>query len=94
MSYSLLTLNGYELMKDSGFHPVLAAAIIAFSFVIIHPLEDGNGRIHRYLIHHVLAESGFTPKGVIFPRISSHSRKNRRVQSRVRAVYTTTFEVC
>jgi hypothetical protein len=60
-------LSAYEKMKGSGFHPVLAAAIIAFSFVIIHPLEDGNGRIHRYLIHHVLAESGFTPKGVIFP---------------------------
>ena len=60
-------LNAYERMKGSGFHPVFAAAIIAFSFVIIHPLEDGNGRVHRYLIHHVLAESGFTPKGVIFP---------------------------
>ncbi|HIP51694.1 MAG TPA: hypothetical protein EYG94_06355 [Campylobacterales bacterium] len=32
--------------------------MIAFSFVYIHPLEDGNGRIHRYLIHHVLAERG------------------------------------
>jgi Fic family protein len=42
-------------MKGSGFYPVLFAAIITFSFVIIHPLEDGNGRIHRYLIHHVLA---------------------------------------
>ncbi|MCH8536747.1 MAG: Fic family protein, partial [Alkalimonas sp.] len=60
-------LNAYNLMKTSGFHPVLAAAILAFSFVFIHPLEDGNGRIHRYLIHHVLAESGFTPKGVVFP---------------------------
>ena len=60
-------LETYELMKKSGFHPVLAATTIAFSFVFIHPLEDGNGRIHRYLIHHVLAENGFTPKGVVFP---------------------------
>ena len=41
--------------------------IIAFGFVFIHPFEDGNGRIHRYLFHHVLAEKGFVPKGLIFP---------------------------
>jgi len=33
----------------------------------VHPFEDGNGRIHRYLIHHVLAARGFTPPGIIFP---------------------------
>src|SRR3546814_16024644 len=47
--------------------PVIAAAILAFGFVYIHPFEDGNGRLHRYLIHHVLAERGFNPPGVIFP---------------------------
>jgi len=47
--------------------PVVAAAAGAFSFVYVHPLSDGNGRIHRYLLHHVLAERGFTPPGVVFP---------------------------
>jgi hypothetical protein len=47
--------------------PVVAAAILAFGFVYIHPFEDGNGRIHRYLIHHILAERGFNPPGVVFP---------------------------
>ncbi|WP_322099615.1 Fic family protein [Aquibaculum arenosum] len=47
--------------------PVVAAAILAFGFVYVHPFEDGNGRIHRYLIHHVLAERGFNPPGVVFP---------------------------
>ncbi|TKB58957.1 MAG: Fic family protein, partial [Mesorhizobium sp.] len=46
---------------------VIAAAILAFGFVYIHPFEDGNGRIHRYLIHHVLAMRGFNPPGVVFP---------------------------
>lgn len=46
---------------------VVAAAILAFGFVYIHPFEDCNGRIHRYLIHHVLAERGFNPPGVAFP---------------------------
>lgn len=47
--------------------PVLAAAVLAFGFVYIHPFEDGNGRIHRYLIHHVLSRRGFHPKGIVFP---------------------------
>lgn len=47
--------------------PVIAAAALAFGFVYVHPFEDGNGRLHRYLIHHVLAERGFNPPGVVFP---------------------------
>jgi hypothetical protein len=47
--------------------PVLAAAVLAFGFVYIHPFEDGNGRLHRFLIHHVLAERGFNPPHVVFP---------------------------
>jgi Fic family protein len=46
---------------------VIAAAVMAFGFVYIHPFEDGNGRIHRYLIHHILARRGFNPPGVHFP---------------------------
>jgi hypothetical protein len=46
---------------------VIAAAILAFGFVYIHPFEDGNGRIHRYLMHHVLARRGYNPPGVHFP---------------------------
>lgn len=47
--------------------PVIASAVLAFGFVYIHPFEDGNGRIHRYLIHHVLTARGFNPKGLVFP---------------------------
>ena len=46
--------------------PIVAAAILAFGFVYIHPFEDGNGRLHRYLIHHVLARRGFNPPGIVF----------------------------
>jgi Fic family protein len=35
--------------------------------VFIHPFEDGNGRIHRYLMHHVLSRRGFNPAGLHFP---------------------------
>jgi Fic family protein len=54
-------------MKQAGFHPVLTATKVAFGFVFIHPFVDGNGRLHRYLIHHELASMKFTPQGIIFP---------------------------
>ena len=57
--------------------PVIAAAVITFGFYI-HPSEDGNGRIHRYLIHHVLARHGFTPPcSPSRPRSRSGSTRNR-----------------
>lgn len=60
-------IETYRLLGNSDYNPVLTAAVIAFGFVFIHPFEDGNGRIHRYLFHHVLAENGFVPKGLVFP---------------------------
>lgn len=54
-------------MRESGIDAVLQAAATAFGFVYIHPLQDGNGRVHRCLIHHVLAERKFTPSGMVFP---------------------------
>jgi hypothetical protein len=50
-----------------GLDPVIAATALAFGFVYVHPFVDGNGRIHRYLIHHVLAQRGFNPSGIVFP---------------------------
>ena len=54
---------------------VIAAAVLAFGFVYVHPFVDGNGRLHRYLIHHVLSGRGFNPAGVVFP-ISSAILEN------------------
>lgn len=64
-------MAGWEVctrrLSAGGVHPVVAATLVGFGFVFIHPFEDGNGRLHRFLIHHVLAASRFTPEGVIFP---------------------------
>jgi hypothetical protein len=56
-----------DVLQDEQYDAVLAAATIAFGFVFIHPFVDGNGRLHRYIIHHVLAKKRFTQQGVIFP---------------------------
>jgi hypothetical protein len=53
--------------KPESTDPVIAAASLAFGFVFIHPFMDGNGRLHRYLVHEVLSSSGFTPKGIVLP---------------------------
>ncbi|VXC84167.1 Fic family protein [Sphingomonas sp. 8AM] len=47
--------------------PVVAAACLAFGFVYIHPYVDGNGRLHRWLIHHALAAAAYSPPGLVFP---------------------------
>lgn len=47
--------------------PVVVAAALSFGFVYIHPFEDGNGRLHRWLIHHALARAGYNPPDLVFP---------------------------
>jgi Fic family protein len=80
----------FDRGKARALDPVIAAAALAFGFVFVHPFEDGNGRIHRYLIHHVLAARGFNPPGIVFPvsatilgRIDDYRRALEDYSSRV-----------
>jgi Fic/DOC family len=57
--------------RSRGLPAVLRAALVAWGFVFIHPFEDGNGRIHRFLIHDILARDGFVQNGMILP-VSAH----------------------
>ncbi|MGH8021750.1 MAG: Fic family protein [Opitutaceae bacterium] len=45
----------------------LRAAVISFGFVYIHPFSDGNGRLHRLLLHQSLALDGYTEAGTVLP---------------------------
>ena len=54
-------------LQSSNVDAISAAAAMSFGFVFVHPFEDGNGRIHRFLIHHELARSGFAPPRLVFP---------------------------
>jgi Fic/DOC family len=60
-------IESNDRMREAALDPVLKAAATAFGFVYVHPFQDGNGRVHRCLIHHVLAEREFTPPGLVFP---------------------------
>lgn len=50
-----------------GAEPLARAGVIAFGFVYIHPMRDGNGRIHRFLINDTLIRDRAVPDGVILP---------------------------
>jgi Fic/DOC family protein len=75
-------MNGWmqmmENLRDAKIDPVCVAAAASFGFVFIHPFEDGNGRIHRFLIHQELASSGFTPHQVLFPVSAVMMRDRKR----------------
>jgi hypothetical protein len=45
--------------------PVVFAATVSFGFN--HPFMNGNGRIHRYLIHDVLERTEFISPGIVLP---------------------------
>lgn len=60
-------LESLSNMMSEKIHPIVIATAISFGFVFIHPFDDGNGRLHRFLIHYVLSHLNFTPEGIIFP---------------------------
>lgn len=53
--------------KTQGQSPIMRSAAIAFSFVYIHPLADGNGRLHRFLFNDILRRDGATEDPLIIP---------------------------
>lgn len=68
-------ITSHQRMDEGGVSAVVHAATVAYGFVFLHPFEDGNGRIHRFLIHNVLSRRGFTPEGIMFP-LSASMLKN------------------
>jgi hypothetical protein len=55
------------LDRTRGQSPVMRSAVAAFGFVYIHPLADGNGRVHRFLINDVLRRDGVVRDPMILP---------------------------
>ena len=70
-------IHAHNKMVSCSNLAVVHASTIAYGFVYLHPFEDGNGRIHRFLLHNILALENFTPKDMVFP-ISALLLKNPR----------------
>lgn len=68
--------------RTDGLNPIVRAALIAFGFVFVHPFEDRNGRIHRFLIHDFLTRGGLLPEGMILP-VSAYMLHHPREYERV-----------
>lgn len=67
-----------DLVKSGTYPSVLAAASAAFGFVFVHPFFDGNGRLHRFLLHHLLRLGSFTPPGAVVPVSAAMARDMAR----------------
>ncbi len=68
-------LTAHQVMKEGAVPAIIHAAVISYGFVFMHPFEDGNGRIQRFLIHNILFLRGAIPKGLMFP-VSAAMLKN------------------
>jgi len=53
--------------KNTSTATILKATMVSFGFVYVHPFEDGNGRIHRFLIHDILVRDCIVPGSTILP---------------------------
>ena len=75
-------LAGLQSFFDvtQGQPSIMRAAVLSFAFVYIHPLADGNGRVHRFLVNDLLYRDGILSEPMILPISSaiSDSTQHRR----------------
>ena len=74
-------------IKSKGINAVVGTVITAFGFVFIHPFEDGNGRLHRFLIHDMLTREMIVPKGMIIP-VSAHMVNHIKAYNKTLEAYS------
>ncbi len=48
-------------LTDGTLHPVMIAAKLHHDFVLIHPFDDGNGRVARMLVNYLFMRLGYPP---------------------------------
>ena len=70
------------------FDPISVIALLTFSFTIIHPLTDGNGRSHRLLIHYLLEQfevldSWLVPASIIILHDNLHTQAKEKILKQI-----------
>ena len=48
-------------LDKSALHPLILAATFHYQFVVIHPFDDGNGRMARLLMNLLFMQAGYPP---------------------------------
>lgn len=73
------------LERTQGQSAVMRSAVAAFGFVYIHPMADGNGRVHRFLINDCLRRDGVVKDPMILPVSSliTSDHAERRAYDRI-----------
>lgn len=71
--------------RTQGQSALLRSAVLAFGFVYIHPLADGNGRVHRFLVNDALRRDGVVKEPMILPLSSliTSDAAERRAYDRI-----------
>lgn len=71
--------------RTQGQSSVMRSAVASFGFVYIHPLADGNGRVHRFLVNDILRRDGVVKDPIILPVSSliTSDRAERRAYDRI-----------
>jgi hypothetical protein len=64
---AMLTGLGVFMRRTAGQSPAMRSAVASFGFVYIHPMADGNGRVHRFLVNDSLRRDGVIQDPMILP---------------------------
>ncbi|RZI58220.1 MAG: Fic family protein, partial [Zymomonas sp.] len=80
-------------VRTRGGDALARAAAVSFAFVYLHPLSDGNGRVHRFLINHLLAADKIVPANIIIPVSTTiaGTAKGRADYDRILEVFSKPF---
>lgn len=74
--------------RTQGASSIARSAVASFGFVYIHPLADGNGRVHRFLVNDILRRDGAIHAPFILPisaLITEHSVERARYDGALEA---------
>ncbi|MBS3925023.1 MAG: Fic family protein [Xanthomonadaceae bacterium] len=63
----MIELMDFANAQTGAIEPLVAAAVVKFGFVFLHPFMDGNGRVSRFLYHQTLCRTGALPNGLLLP---------------------------
>lgn len=56
-----------RMSRTRDFDPVAHATSVGFGWLMVHPLADGNGRTHRFILSSILNQHDVRPQGITLP---------------------------